>query len=86
MQRPKSMTIKLSGSSPDKGPIVYVSDNCTSQFRLEQTRLPSKIESPDPFNPEIIRRPLRKRRALKELQPKCYGWDDVFFLDFQTER
>ena len=86
VQRPASMEIELVSSS-NQGVIVYVSDNCTEEYDLEQMLLPSinrELVEPDSRFTEEIGRPLRKRRSAESIQPKCYGWSDV--LNVGVER
>ena len=73
------MEIELVSSS-NQGVIVYVSDNCTEEYDLEQTLLPSingELVEPDSRFTEETGQPLRKRRAAEGIQPKCYGWSDI---------
>ena len=85
VQRPGSMEIELVSSS-NQGVIVYVSDNCTEEYDLEQTLLPSinrELVEPSLRVPEEPGLPLRKRRAAESIQPKCYGWSDVLSLAYE---
>ena len=80
------MEIELVRSS-NQGVIVYVSDNCTEEYDLEQTLLLSTSAGepgePDSIFTEETGLPLRKRRAVESIQPKCYGWSDVLITDFE---
>ena len=66
------MEIELVSSS-NQGVIVYVSDNCTEEYDLEQTLLLS-TSAGEPGEPDQL---TRKRRSAESIQPKCYGWSDV---------
>ena len=66
------MEIELVSSS-NQGVIVYVSDNCTGEYDLEQTLLLS-TSAGEPEKPGHLK---RKRRSAESIQPKCYGWSDV---------
>ena len=72
------MEIELVSSS-NQGVIVYVSDNCTEEYDLEQTLLLSTI-SREPGEPGQLQ---RKRRSAESIQPKCYGWSDVLITEFE---
>ena len=70
------MEIELVSSS-NQGVIVYVSDNCTEEYDLEQTLLPS-TSAGEPGEPDQL---TRKRRSAESIQPKCYGWSDVLVVN-----
>ena len=70
------MEIELVSSS-NQGVIVYVSDNCTEEYGLEQTLLPS-TSAGEPGEPGQLQ---RKRRSAESIQPKCYGWSDVLVVN-----
>ena len=72
------MEIELVGSS-NQGVIVYVSDNCTGEYDLEQTLLLS-TSAGEPGEPGQL---TRKRRSAESIQPKCYGWSDVLSLAYE---
>ena len=70
------MEIELVSSS-NQGAIVYVSDNCTGEYDLEQTLLLSTNAG----EPEKSGQLQRKRRSAESIKPKCYGWSDVLNVE-----
>lgn len=66
-------------TSPDLADraVVYISDDCMSDYDLEQTKLPRFNLNREEYGPQ--------KRAIMEISPKCLSWEEVL-LNFNTLR
>lgn len=63
------MEVAIIGADLAHRAVIYVSNDCMSDYDLEQTKLPKLNPNREAYT--------RQKRAIVEMSPKCLGWEDV---------